>query len=572
MAEMEVLNVNCDCATDGSCDCDISQLHFACNRNKTEVFPTLPETGVEGTTYLIGDNATGYTEYVWNGAAFVEMGTAAGSLIRVMTYDELGVAKLGTATVITRGGVVGLDNDNRLMVPVASYFQYGCVRLGSRFKAKNSGEFIVGIGVSGNAATEGELAFNLAEYQPGTEDLDDRPLGALRYRQKPGTSVAEGNMEYEMYVCTGDYSQLGVVKMLGSLNGYTEDEINACRETHAASVGLVLDGLDSFCEGFFKDARIQGYFDAWALGKDLATQIWVDDEKRESLLGKVSESVLGSSVISEAINAKTEELIGVWLNTTVTPEYIDGLFSERVLAKVSELVEANWTNKLDATIAEHTAQEVGVQLEAGIAEWFSKKENVRAVSEIVVEAVSDEITANAANAAVEYTKGVFSGENKMNVDGNEVRFDEWVSSEIQKLMDNQTNGFEAKIQEVRAFAANRTFISDVLWDGGDERSLNVELGDTSSYDVLVVQYKDHWGNDASCSLDLNVARAIFPSQLYVATGATNGSNIDTKYGANDLTPCVKLDLSTGIVSWYSYGAYAGHRGIFKVTGLRGMKA
>ena len=367
MAEIKVLNANCDCATDGSCDCDLSELHFACNRKKMEVFPTLPATGVEGTTYLIGSNADGYTEYVWNGSAFVEMGTATGSFIRIMTVDELGVAKISNAAVLNAGASVGLDGNNRLRVPVANLSDYGVVKIGSQYPVRHAFPYHIGVGV---APSSGQLMINLAETQS-----DDSP-GCLIYRKK---TYDDGQQGYELTIQEASAYQMGICKLLSSLSNYSDDELNAMRNTHAASVGLVLDGLNTFCEKFFTDTRIGSYFNAWALDKDLAQQIWDDTTKREALFENVVDIILDDAKFKSQLKSVSD----AWLTNAITDDYITTLFKDSVLTKAKEISDEHWDDDLESTIQSTTEKEVEKQLPDAMAEFIANPDNVEIIAESV---------------------------------------------------------------------------------------------------------------------------------------------------------------------------------------------
>lgn len=534
MSGFNVINAEC------SGDCTISQQYFSCMRIRTEVLSALPETGIEGTTYLIGDNVRGYVEYVWNGERFVLMGAAGGMPFSVATTTELGLVKISDAKTAGNSSAVILNENNQLIVPFATLKDPGAVCLGSAFQATNGKGYLVGIGASKNKDTYGQLCFNLAMQQPveGVDESDegsylDEP-GCLRYRKKPGTSTSAGTYQAEMYVTLASDTQLGVVKLLSTINGYSEEELVAKRNTHAASVGLIVEGLDSFCEGFFKDNRMQGYFDNWALGKDLANQIWDDANKKAVLLDTVTENIIASSVVTDTINTKTNELVTAWLNNTVTPQYIDDMFSERVIKKTTEIVDANWTNRLEATIAGLTQTEVSVQLVAGIAEWFGNADNVRAVADIIVDTVSDEITQGAAEKAVEYTKGLFDGVNTMTVDGAEVLFEDWCSSKIEALVQNQLNGVTSQIQSLRNEVMARV---ESLKDGSFTSTLvgtiksDGDVLDCSDYDYIEIRTNK---NSCFCIPVWSIKRAFASGKYYFFLDVWGIHDDDTEYDGSQI--------------------------------------
>jgi|GEM_PF-1191293 len=472
MSGMNVMSCNCVPAEDGNCACDITEIFLSCGRIRLIVLPELPEKGVKQTTYFIGNNESGYTEYVWTGDGFTKMGTATASLIDRMTVDILGLGRISTADALTLalggaigmnaegqliarkatlndfgtvrlsnsqtlttaiggddlnliGGAIGANENGQLVGQSATRERYGMVRLGSTYQPSNDGEFVVGIGTSSNSGKKGQLCFNLAKLQPlpdGSGFTDE--TGCLRYRKKPGTS---GNtLQYEMYVLTGSFSQLGVVKLLSSLTGYTEEQIEACRTTHAASVGLVLDGLDSFCAKFFTDNRMQGYFDAWALDKDLAQQIWDDGAKRDALFENVVDIVLTDADFKSMLDTTSRD----WLTEKITDNYIETLFLGNILTKTKEISDAHWDDDLEATIQATAQEEVKKQLPDAMAEFIANPDNVEVVAESVKEKVQEAVSAGANKEALTYAKNVFDSKQTIELDGQETTFGAYFSAKI----------------------------------------------------------------------------------------------------------------------------------------------
>jgi hypothetical protein len=356
---------------------------------------------------------------------------------------------------------------------------------------------------------------------------------------------------------------MDIVKMLNSLNGYTEEEINAMRNTHAASVGLVLNGLDSFCEWFFTDARQQGYFDAWASGKNLSQEIWDDSSKRGALELGVTNLVLASAEFSTAVDAKIVE----WLTAKATDAYFEELFSERVLAKTKELVDAHWTDDLNKAIEDGVTVEVGVQLEPAIKAFMSKSDNVAAVAKVVAQTVQAKVNDDAYELAKDYLSGVVNSESQITMGGEKTTLEEYVEKKVNALVEQQLASINAGISVAldRSYTADELFVADA-----NVTAYNVTLNSLSEYDVLVVDYLAKNGEEASLYIDLNVARAVSPRPVYVAAGGVNGMNIDTKYGSNDVTPCVKLELASNTLAWWYYGPY-GRSGIKRVRGLKGAR-
>lgn len=270
---MSVFNAICECA-DGSCD--ISEYHYSCSRESLQVHATLPERGQEGTTYFIGSHTTGgFEEYVWSDASgWVKMGVAEASLVAPASADKLGLVKV--AATVSEGADVGMDGDLRLKVPMAAVDVPGVVKLGSVFHVQNPKPYHVGVTTNNDA----QLVFNLRQLQ------SDGSAGCLRYDNQDGTAP------YSMYITEASASQMGIVKLAGSIAGLSDSEVETMRNTHAASVGLVLDGLESFVHGYITDERLSGYFENWAAGKNLADAIWA--EHKDEIISAVASNVLAS--------------------------------------------------------------------------------------------------------------------------------------------------------------------------------------------------------------------------------------------------------------------------------------
>lgn len=503
MSGMNILSCECECG-DG-CACEVEQVHMSCGRERLEVHAALPEKGVAGVTYFVGNNTDGYVEYVWNdGKGFVKMGTAAATLIRQATLDMLGLARLSTANVLStsNAGVVGMNADGQLLSAKASAAnfgtvrlatdtvlttalggdtntvggfvgmnangqavamsatldRYGTVRLGSKWQPTNTEPYVVGIGASTNDGKKGQLAFNLKPTQ------SDGSPGCLTYTIVAGTT--EANRQYEMSVKEGSATQMGIVKLLGSLNGYTEEEIEAKRNTHAASVGLVLDGIETFGTEFFTDGRIEGYFEKWALGKDLASQIWENEEYRSVLLSTVSEAVLESSTLSQFLVDKAHE----WLTETITDEYVHTMFSEEVLNKTQELVNAHWTDDLDEAISAAVTDEVAEQTPVAVEEYVSKPENVTKIASVVKDQVQVLVSQESSQAAVQYVEDVMNSRKTIEIDGEAVAFADFVKertdagiaqtvAELTEYVNTEIERFRTKVDTPLANSTLVTFFT-----------------------------------------------------------------------------------------------------------------
>lgn len=463
MSEITIMNMDCT-PEDGVCNCDISDMHMSCYRNRTEVYAALPESGREGTTYYIGTNAGGYTEYVWNGTAFVELGTASGSFYNRATVDALGLVKLSTASVVSGGSVIGMNSDGQLRVPVATLTAYGAVKLGSQYHPTNEIPYVVGIGCSASATTYGQLCFNLSPTQ------SDGSPGCLVYEQ-----ISDSPIEYTMKVKEGSASQMGIVKLLSSLTGYTDEEITAMRDTHAASVGLVVDGLDTFCAGFFTEYRMQGYFDEWASGKSLSQEIWDDEAKRGVLVDGVSELVAASDRFSAIIDAKTVE----WLTAKATDEYFEELFGERIDA----LAKQYWTGDLISLVESVSADAIEENFQDELKICLSVPENVSSVAAVVAEESKSILAEGKDEIIISHVEDIVDGVVPVEIGGEETTFPEYIHARIDSFIQEALSSVNERISDVgskvaqlRAGAGLATAIG-VATEG-------VSLPDCADYDFI----------------------------------------------------------------------------------------
>jgi hypothetical protein len=461
LSGMTVLNATC---TSGGCNID--KYHYSCNRKALIVLPELPERGEEGTTYFIGNHTMGdFEEYVWsNASGWVKMGVVEASLIEPATTEKMGLAKISTDSVVVDGADVGMNGSLQLKVPMATHEAAGAVKLGSMFEGKNAEPYRVEITADDNS----QLVFNLKEG------------GSLKYKRSGD--------KRELSVVEAADGQKGVVGLTSSLTGLTDSEIEARRNTHAASVGLVLDGLESYVRSFVTDARISSYFEAWASGKNLAEAIWSNNQS--SILSSVTSNV----VADDKFKAVLESQANMWLSATISDEYIKELFLANVIEKTEEVVNSNWTTKIEETIDKTVANKLGLSVEEEISEWFSSEGNVKAVSDIVAQTVSNTIVSQAGEKSVEYTKGVFSGINPITINGEVVTFPSWASSVINGLVNSQTSGVESKIQAAKNESiqnTNRRFISGlskvVLHENANGETAGVFSYANSGYKFIAIK-------------------------------------------------------------------------------------
>lgn len=382
-------------------------------------------------------------------SARVGVNSAGQVLVPKMDTGTFGTAKLSSSLVINNagtdrslwGGLIAADADGKIYAAAATIDRRGTVMLGSDFQPTNSMPYVVGIGASSNAGVYGQLAFNLATTQ------SDGSPGCLTYTIVDSSAT---NRQYQLGVAEGSYSQMGIVKMLHSLTGYTDEEIEACRTTHAASVGLVLDGLHDFCNEYLSEGYITSYFEDWALGKDLATQIWENETYQQALINNVISYLEISPSFQTYLDDKTTEVSTSWLTTNITSSYIESLFTDKVLDKTAELVDAHWTDDLDKYIDAATDAAVGSKLGSAINEYFKIDENIERVADLVVGSVMTTVSKETNDWVQEYVRGVINSENPMIVNGEEVYFKDVVQSEIVRLIGLEVDEIYTKMDLYRA--------------------------------------------------------------------------------------------------------------------------
>lgn len=368
------------------------------------------------------------------------------------------------------GGEIGFNVNGRIYARSASLERLGTVKLGSRYQPTNQQPYFVGIGASSNDGMRGQLAFNLAQIQPGTEstvypDGSTGLAGSLKYSRVPNAS----GIQYQLYVETASASQLGVVRMLGSMSGYTDEEIEAMRSTHAASVGLVLDGVKEFGEDYFKDSKIREFFDAWAIDQDLAQQIWDDDAKRGALTEAVASSVFSSAgyqeLVKADVDAKTTEI--------VTDDYIHELFDADVRSYAESYARQYWDDEISANIGRLVDTTLPGKVEEYYSVYFNKAENVERLGELVYESAKATLEKNANAQVAAYVGEVFANKRRIEFDGTSLFFKDWVANEVQRIVDSPTSGFASKVEAVRRRAdANEQRAFFLAWDGEKYSFLN----------------------------------------------------------------------------------------------------
>lgn len=444
MSNMDLLNGTCTLGESETHEFDISQLHLSCMRNRVVVSDSLPTTGKEGTTYMVGNNESGYEEYIWNGNKFVRMGTAVGSLVKFMTSRDWGLGKLSTDNVLidNESAVVGMNANNQLRVPLAKLGVPGSICLGSAIKRSNARPYIVGIGHNENK----QLSFNLARWQPDAIRKGAFVPGSLQYTQfyiydDAGNRVKDENgedlYEWQMWIKMGSVSDCGVVKLLHSLTGYTEEQIDSMRDTHAASVGLVIDRLDSFCDSFFTEIRLQGYFNNWAKTRSLGDEIWENDTYRNTLLTTTLDNVLNSENFGIEINQAAKE----FLETVATDEYFNGLFLDVVIDEAKKISDKHWDDDLESRMSEIVEE----QLPGRMDDYLTQPENLADVASAVKTKVQDLIADDIKKTTLDYAKRVFNGDEQITIGETQTTFPAYINTKVTDLINTSLQASLATI-------------------------------------------------------------------------------------------------------------------------------
>lgn len=515
LSGMTVLNATC---TSGGCNID--KYHYSCNRKALIVLPELPERGEEGTTYFIGSHTMdeGFTEYVWsNASGWVAMGTAAASLVAPATTEKMGLAKIGTDAVIIGGADVGMNGSLQLKVPMATHETAGAVKLGSMFEGKNAEPYRVGITADNNS----QLVFNLKEG------------GSLKYERSGD--------KWELRVVDAADGQKGVVGLTSSLAGLTDSEIEARRNTHAASVGLVLDGLESYVRGFVTDARISSYFEDWASGKDIPSSVW--EAHQLDILQSLDDAIFASDTLSELVASN----VRIYMDERFTDEYLLSL----VLDDLQKISRNYWTNDIDEAIAEEAKKEVAIQFPEQLTGFLSKQENVNAIASVVKEEVKDILNEDKDDIVAGYIREIVEGDIEITIDGEETTFPAVVKKEVSNYstIPAGTVIMHAGIKDVDGFVDCDGRSLDrakypALFD-----AIGTTYGSTSSSTFNVPNFNGRFAQGAGTPGQVKEAglpnitgKLTRSAYIDSASGALSVSNNGWNGGREDWAACVDVSL------------------------------
>lgn len=486
---MSVFNATCECA-DGSCD--ISEYHYSCSRESLQVHATLPERGQEGTTYFVGSHTTGgFEEYVWsNASGWVKMGVAAASLVGPASSETLGLVKVSNP--VSTGADVGLNGNLQLKVPMATNEVAGAVKLGSQYKGKNAVPYRVGITVDDNF----QLVFNLRESQ------SDGSAGCLKY-------IQYGD-KWEMGVAEASASQMGIVKLAGSIAGLSDSEVESMRNTHAASVGLLLDSVDSAVRSFVTSDRISGYFSDWALGSDIPAIIWTNYQS--NILNGVGERVLASDSF--------QSFVSNWIEDRYTDEKFVELFGEPVKgwaeSKAQELAADYWNKDIENTIKSYTDKKVVEVFPVQLGLFLTDKANVSAVANAVKDEVKTAIASEKDNIVTDYLQDVMDGKIQITVGGVATSFPSFVESKVDAKIgqshteiNNRLDTLEGKVSRHNRFEG---LTKTALMESAEGKTSGVFTYTNNGYKMLAIkcaQTTDSYGGKFSGVLPvINISECI----------------------------------------------------------------
>jgi len=519
-----------------SADKAAAALETAVKGWSTKIVASLPSSPSKNTVYFVGSDSTGYEMKIYSDGQWVSIGSTNFAENKPMTETAYGLGKLSTGDTLNlntagavgtneagqllvkrasktnlgavklstsdtfdlwgddytkRGGEVGLAPNGEIFVVSGTLDRFGAVRLGSKYQPTHSAPYVVGIAASSNAGKVGQLAFNLRQTQ------SDGSPGVLKH---VFVSVDGGtNNATEMYVEEASESQMGVVKLLTSMADYTDDELSAIRNTHAASVGLVVDGLGAYAKEYLNETRIGEFFDNWATGKDLAAQIWGNEEYKTSLETYLSDYVVNSSVLTTTIESTSK----TWLANTITEDYINSLFKDKVLAVCEAAVEENWTNKLEDAIYEAAEASAEKHTESRVLAYLSNPDNLEVLAGVIKDASISEILESSKEAAeagaIEYVEGVFNGQTKIVLDDENVFFSDYVSKKSEAAVESLTTVVDARVSALERKLTAITTGTNATWKKVSSKTLGCNERadiDVNDVDVIVFHqntpYTDDW--------------------------------------------------------------------------------
>lgn len=518
----------------------------------TKIVSSLPSNPDVNTVYFVGNDDDGYAMQIYSDGAWVVIGNTSFAENRPMTVSSYGLGKLstGVSQSLSNAGMIGVNSAGQLLAMKAStgYFgtvrlstdaeinpdsddykerggeigltsggqaytvtgtidRFGALRLGSKYQPTNASPYVVGIGASTNTGKVGQLAFNLKTTQ------SDGTAGCLKYAIKDGTSG--DTLQYEMYVEDASASQKGVCRLVSSLEGYTDEEIEEMRDNVAASVGLVSDGVESYVRSYVTEGRISEFFDNWAEGQDLAAQIWNDDEKRGALETYLSDYIDGSSVLL----AKVEDTTSGIVTSKLTDEYILSLINDTVLKVCEDAVEEHWDEDLETAIAEAAETQARKYTESRVVAYLQNPDNVSVITSAVTEGAIDEIVESAqeqaAETTAEYVQNVFDSKQQINLDDEMVYFSDYVKQQSEGAVDALATELETRMSTLESSVSTLSSVSKRFAGGTWRQATFGEKYDISFCDLIVL--KGNMGGNRTDVIRVEELYALVESGVYSGT-------------------------------------------------------
>lgn len=410
----------------------------------------LPETGKTGNFYFVGydytdsDSDSGYREYVWSEATstYICLGETNFSALKPATTSTYGLVRLGTDTTLvsTNAAVVGLNSAGQMLVPMVertptaeTYTDAtntpGVVKLGSKFKSINTGSYVVGIGLSKN---DDGLAFDLLEN------------GSLVYESESVSSDTVAlQRHYYLRVLNGSLNTRGVVYLCSSLSGYTDSQIDAIADTHAASIGLVVQGIHDYVDSKFTTARIEEYFDDWITSDidELAQKFLNSDSRWASLTESVASYVVADTSVLAQLQSYCNTTATTWLTENITQTYVYDTFASLVQTVCDEHWDDELESYIDAQVSTEVASQVVTAVATAASNWFADETNYsQMVSDVVTGATSAISTAVAAEV-----KAYMDGEKSITTTSGSMTLLEYVEDYIESYADEKISEFDVAV-------------------------------------------------------------------------------------------------------------------------------
>ena len=440
-----------------------------------KVLAELPETGEGLIYYFIGSDKTtdedgnqtgGYYEYIWDWTEeqWICLGSSDYAPLELATTTEAGLVKLSTDTVLTAttAAPIGANAAGQILVPLAertpneNYVDAtntaGAVFLGSKFRGTNTGSYVVGIGLSNN---DNAISFDLEKG------------GALIYTYEDDETQEDYALQrhYYLKVQDGSLTTKGAVYLCSSLDDYTDDEIDAIRDTHAASVGLVVDGIETYV-GEWMDANIQDVFNNWATSDELLEKL-VDTtaDHYSTWISNIATDLLSKSSFTSLVSSAATTATTSWCTTNLTSTYWHTTFDDTL----ESLAETYWTDEISSNIDTAVTQAVDEELDSQISSWMSNSTNLATVVSKVEAAISDDVNEYCAEQVIAYMKKIFNGTQTITVNNTSYTWENWIASKLSSAMTSSLATYDTTINALAACVKNYTGTptTTTLWSADD---------------------------------------------------------------------------------------------------------